>query len=94
MTVCLKIINERDYQVNICDKDLIGRKVNDCTINEKFYGSEVTKERALIELGKATLINALGSEAVSLLKKVKGEIIIIDLDGIPHSQFFSIPQGI
>jgi hypothetical protein len=87
----LKVIKTRDYQVNICDKDLIGNKINDCTISERFYGTQVTEQEAINELEKATLINALGSEAVSLLKQVKGDVVVIDLEGVPHSQFFYIP---
>lgn len=86
----LKVIKSKDYQVNICDKDLIGRKINNTTISKSFYGEKTSIDKALAELKKATLVNALGSEAVKLLKKVKGDLNTISVNGIPHAQFFLI----
>lgn len=88
--VCLKVIKGKDYQVNICDQELIGQELNGTTISEFFYGKKTPVKKALKELKKATLINALGEEAVRLLKKVKGELTIINVKGIPHAQFFLI----
>ncbi|MBD3311942.1 DUF424 family protein [archaeon] len=86
----LKVIKSKDYQVNICDEDLIGRKINNTTISESFYGERTSSDKALAELKKATLVNALGSEAVKLLKKVKGDLNTIKVNGVPHAQFFLI----
>jgi len=88
--ICLKVIKGKDYQVNICDKELIGKKINETTISENFYGVETTRENVLNELRNATVVNALGNEAVKLLKEVKGSLKIVNIDGFPHAQFFII----
>jgi len=90
-SVCVKVIKGENYQVNICDKELIGKKLNDNTINEHFYGTEATREEIIKELKLATLINALGAKAVDLLKEVKGELQVVLIEGVPHAQVFTIP---
>lgn len=86
----LRVIKGKDYQVNICDSELIGKKINGTTISEQFYGAKTSKEQALIELRNATLVNALGAESVKLLEQAKGKLKAISINGIPHAQFFLI----
>jgi hypothetical protein len=86
----LKVITENYYQVNICDSNLIGTKMYESTINEHFYGKECELNEALNHLRKATMINAIGKEAVALVIKVKGKVQVLDINGIPHTQFYTI----
>ena len=80
----MRVINEREHQVNICDEELIGKKLNEVTISEHFYG-EVTNDREIIEeIKKSTMINALGERAVEIVESVKGELDVIVIEGIPH----------
>jgi len=89
--ICLKIIKGIDLQVNLCDAELIGKSVNGSKISENFYGVKASQEEIIQALKEATLINALGSKAVALVKKIKGELETINLNGIPHVQFFLMP---
>lgn len=80
----MRVINEREHQVNICDEELIGKKLNEVTISEHFYG-EVTNDREIIEeIKKSTMINALGERAVEIVESVKGELDVVVIEGIPH----------
>jgi hypothetical protein len=54
-------------------------------VNEHFYGQPVNHEEARAELGKATLINALGEQAVRLVREVKGDIEVLDVNGISYT---------
>lgn len=90
MSICMKVIKDGHYQVNLCDKELIGIKLNEVTINNHFYGEESSVDLIIIELSKATLINALGGESVDLVKQVKGNVEVVLIEGIPHTQFFTI----
>ncbi|HLE05784.1 MAG TPA: DUF424 family protein [Candidatus Nanoarchaeia archaeon] len=84
MKLFMRVINEREHQVNICDEELIGKKLNEVTISEHFYG-EVTNDREIIEeIKKSTMINALGERAVEIVESVKGELDVIVIEGIPH----------
>jgi len=84
MKLFMRVINEREHQVNICDEELIGKKLNEVTISEHFYG-EVTNDREIIEeIKKSTMINALGERAVEIVESVKGELDVVVIEGIPH----------
>jgi len=80
----MRVINEREHQVNICDEELIGKKLNEVTISEHFYGEVTNDEEIIEEIKKSTMINALGERAVEIVESVKGELDVIVIEGIPH----------
>lgn len=84
MKLFMRVITEREHQVNICDSELIGKKLNDVTISEHFYGQEASDEMIIDEIKKATMINALGERAVEIVESVKGDLDVVVIDGIPH----------
>ncbi|MFA5405788.1 MAG: DUF424 family protein [Candidatus Nanoarchaeia archaeon] len=84
-SINLKVINNEDYMVNLCDSELIGTKVNGITVSEHFYGLPSNRKQAIIELNKATSINALGVKAVSLVKEAKGEVEDLEINGTPYT---------
>jgi len=84
MKLFMKTIIEREHQVNICDSELIGKKLNEVTISEYFYGQETSNEEIIEEIKKSTMINALGERAVEIVESVKGELDVVVIDGIPH----------
>ncbi len=88
--ICLKVIVGTNYQVNLCDKGLIGSKINGVSVSNHFYGFERPVKEVIKELGKATVINALGVESVKLVESVKGELSKVFVNGIPHVQFYVI----
>lgn len=86
----VKVTRDKYYQVNICDSNLIGTRINETTVNEYFYGKKCSIKEALEHLRNATMINALGKKSVMLVKKIKGEICATEINGIPHAQYYTI----
>ncbi len=86
----LKVIINKHYEVNLCDSKLIGSVINGTTVSSLFYGEKCSRENAINEIKKATMINALGEESVKLVKEVKGELKTMMLNGIPHLLLFTV----
>lgn len=84
MNLFMKVITEREHQVNICDENLIGQKLNEVTISDYFYGIKTSDEEVIEEIKKATMINALGERAVEIVESIKGDLDVVVIEGIPH----------
>lgn len=84
-----------EYLVCLCDSNLIGRTLEEGEVQLRvpasFYGDKVVSEKiAIDELKNATIINALGIEAIELVKKLFKLDKVIMINGVPHAQIFSI----
>ena len=86
-----------DKLVAICDKEILGKKLNfkgvKVEIRERFYKGElVNEEKALDIMKKSTIGNFFGEKIVDVALKngfiTKENIIFIE--GIPHAQFVKI----
>ena len=88
-------VSSGEYLVTLCDNDLLGMTLTDgdvmVVVSKSFYGErEAGVDEVITELNKATLINAIGSESVSALKRVKGEVNIINIGLVPHAQWITM----
>jgi len=75
----------------LCDGDLLGKRFEenrhqiDCT--SSFYrGVESTKEEIKNAIKHIQQVNAVGKEAIGLLKELGLVEHVITIDGIPHAQ--------
>jgi uncharacterized protein len=79
--------------LTLCDENLIGKKMNNLTISEEFYKGTQHSEKDLLKLVKENYnINAIGKESIEFLLQhniMEKENIVI-IDGIPHTQVFSL----
>jgi uncharacterized protein len=90
-----KIKYQETQIINICDLDLVGKKINqgDFTINiskEYYYSEEITKEEATILLKDASIINLVGNNIVELaldLKLAKRNSVKV-IENIPFLMIF------
>lgn len=80
--------------VTVCDADILGETFEDenvsLTVNEAFYGGEEVEEAAVVEsLGRASVANIVGTEAVALAieEGFVEENRVLDVDGTRHAQF-------
>lgn len=79
-----------DLLLAVCDKKLLGKKLNDDVfIDPHFYGNETINEQELISLMKdATIINLFGNETIDIAIKfghcTKDTIRLID--NVAHVQ--------
>ncbi len=85
------------YLVAICDKALLGRTLVDgdieFNVSEKFYGGElVDVETCLQHLRKATIVNMIGEESVSIA--IEAGLVhrnaVLYIDGHPHAQWMKL----
>lgn len=84
-----------DYVVSVCDDGLLGKTLEDSDyeikVSKNFYGEKkASADEVTVELSKATIINAIGEESISILSKVKGDLKIIKVSGVPHAQWIKI----
>jgi len=90
-----KIKYQETQIINICDLDLVGKKINqgDFTINiskEYYYSEEITKEEATVLLKDASIINLVGNNIVELaldLKLAKRNSVKV-IENIPFLMIF------
>jgi len=80
--------------VAVCDDDVLGETFEDgavsLTVTEEFYGGETVDERAVIEsLGRASVANIVGREAVELAVRegFVDEANVLDVGSTRHAQF-------
>ena len=80
--------------IAICDKDLIGKKVEEgnlqLDITERFYkGEELPEARIISIMQHAEVLNIVGKKSVELA--IKNNIIdknhVLYIKGIPNAQF-------
>jgi len=81
--------------VAICDKDLIGKKLEDkkacIEITKRFYkGEKKTEKEIAVILQEATNINMIGKKTIALAIKqgVLTKDSIKKIKGIPHAQLY------
>ncbi|MFP4232789.1 MAG: DUF424 domain-containing protein [Candidatus Aenigmatarchaeota archaeon] len=81
----------------VCDKKLLGKVLEDeersFEVKESFYGDETIDDKELLKKAEdSTIINAIGSDVVSLLiqngffEKDK----VLKIDGVEHAQMARI----
>lgn len=92
------ILTERETDqgllVTVCDRDILGETFEDgevsLTVTEDFYGGEQVETDTVIEtLGRASVANIVGTDAVGLAIEegfVK-EDRVLEIDGTRHAQF-------
>lgn len=80
--------------VTVCDADILGETFEDgdvsLTVTEEFYGGEQVKEGAVVEsLGRASVANIVGVDAVELAieEGFVDEDRVLEVDGTRHAQF-------
>ncbi|MAG47772.1 hypothetical protein CL617_04140 [archaeon] len=92
--ILVKIHKSQDKEIiSLCDKDLIGKTLQDgeihLEVSESFYkGDEIKDEKELLDLlEKCPNINILGKESVEFA--IKNNIIeksnIIKIKGVPYA---------
>lgn len=80
--------------VTVCDNDVLGETFEDgevsLTVTEEFYGGEHVEAAAVVEsLGRASVANIVGADAVDLAieEGFVDEDRVLDVDGTRHAQF-------
>ena len=87
---------KKEILLAVCDIEILGKKINgdiSFHVREKFYGGEECGEKELSELAqKATVINAVGKNAVNFLLKegYVEESKILMIGDIPHAQVVKV----
>jgi hypothetical protein len=92
------ILTERDTDqgllVTVCDQDILGETFEDgevsLTVTEEFYGGEIVETETVIEtLGRASVANIVGTDAVTLAieEGFVNEERVLEIDGTQHAQF-------
>lgn len=95
------LLNERDTDegllVAVCDSDLLGETFEDgdvsLTVTEEFYGGEEVGESAVVEsLGRASVANIVGTEAVDLAVEhgFIDEANVLEIGGTRHAQLLRL----
>jgi hypothetical protein len=82
--------------VALCDDNLIGEELRKgFFVNPRFYkGRRCSKKRALENLKRASVVNAVGADSVQLLLDngfVKQDEIV-NVAGVPHAQVFVLKE--
>lgn len=92
------ILTERETDqgllVTVCDGDILGETFEDgevsLTVTEDFYGGDQVETDTVIEsLGRASVANIVGTEAVRLAieEGFVNEERVLEIDGTQHAQF-------
>ncbi len=80
----------RDRLLAACDEELLGKKLGDFFVSERFYKGRLTSDKELIELlDDCTIANLIGEKVINTAKK-KGliqENSVILVGDVPHAQF-------
>ena len=86
-----------DILLAISDPDIIGKTLRkddvEVEISEAFYSGESCDEAAAIELiQKATIVNAIGKDVITLMLKEKfiEKDKIMEIEGVPHAQIITV----
>ncbi len=81
---------QKNTMLNICDSDLLGKKINQDELNmhisESYYGEKlVDREEAKTLLKNSSIINMVGKEIISLSTSlgIGSESGIKEIDGVP-----------
>ncbi len=90
-----KHLNEGKLILAICDSDILGKKFSENNIQldltSNFYKGEELNDNELKKLCKiAFSINAVGKKSISFLKKQGLAADILNVEGIPHTQIFTL----
>jgi len=82
--------------VTLCDDELIGRTLGDSFfVNPRFYkGRRCSKKRALENVRKASIVNAVGNECVQFLidEGIVGKGEVVRVGGVLHAQVFVLKE--
>ena len=88
---------QKNLMVNICDLDLLGKKIIqeelNMTISKSYYGEKIIEnEEAEILLKSASIINMVGKETISLSLKlgVGSENGVKKIGGVPFLIVFKM----
>ena len=86
-----------DILLAISDISILGKKIKDkdieILVSKEFYSENVGDEKRIMEeVKKATIVNAIGNDIVSLLieKKIVKKDSVLKIGGISHVQIISI----
>lgn len=84
-----------DVLVAACDSDLVDSGIwegGPFEVTSDFYGEETDEERVREALGEATIVNVLGTEAVSCAVEegLVEEGRVGEVRGVPHAQMVVI----
>lgn len=95
---CKVVKTKTDIVVAICDKNLLGKKIEieegfSIRIKQNFYKDKIISEKEAVELMKnATILNVFGKNIIKLA--IENEVIskenVIFFNGVPHAQFVKI----
>ncbi|MBU0980391.1 MAG: DUF424 family protein [Nanoarchaeota archaeon] len=81
--------------ISLCDSELLGKKFSEkrlqLDLGSAFYkGEEMEEEKISVLLSGASIVNAVGTRSLALLRQMGYEMDAIKVKGIPHTQLILI----
>lgn len=86
-----------DHVVAVCDKDLLGRVLDNrgvkFYVNPSFYGGRLVDiDEAIAAISNSTIANLVGRNIVN--EAIKRGLVhpdaVIEIDGVPHAQIIKV----